>query len=279
MKTNHPPIDLGLSWTARGEAMRYGHRLELWTAEGDTTAFSAAWKRAKPAMEDVGYSWTRLGSQLAPCYWGLPEPGPVEPARRAVEAALAEAAAERAEKARREAVCIAAEVASCASRARPIRHDLAEVVSRHAWQLGRQLAEARALLDDAGWREWDCRAAERLLSNARGNGVRAAHRLEGHALPHWHARAADPAVRAAALAACRYLSGLDTDWASDRNSVGWSSASCWAGHALSERRELDQGVAGHALSILHQHRRQLTDSWRLALFGEPERTPKPELAL
>ncbi|BCM81701.1 hypothetical protein [Methylobacterium indicum] len=259
--------------------MRYGHRLELWTAEGDTTAFSAAWKRAKPAIEDVGYSWTRLGSQLAPCYWGLPEPGPVEPARRAVEAALAEAAAERAEKARREADRIAAEVASCAPRAIPIRSDLTDVVRSHAWQLGRHLAYARTLLEDAAWREWDLRSAERLLSNARGNSVRAAHRLEGTALPHWHARAADPAVRVAALAACRHLSSLDTDWASDRNAIGWSSASCWAGHSLSERRELDQGAAGHALSLLHLHRRQLTDSQRHALFGEPEIPLQPALAL
>lgn len=279
MKTNHPPIDLGLSWTSRGEALRYGHRMQLWTAEGDTTAFSAAWKRAKPAMENVGYSWTRVAGLLVPCFWQLPEPGPVEPARQAVEAALAEAAAERAEKARRQADLLAQEIASCASRAAPIRRDLTDLVHHHAWQLGRQLAEARALLEDAAWREWDCRAAERLLSNARGNSVRAAHRLEGHALPHWHARAADPAVRIAALEACRYLSSLDTDWASDRNSIGWSQATCWSGHSLAERAELDQGAAGHALSLLHQHRRQLTDSSRRALFGEPEKASQPALAL
>ena len=261
--------------------MRYGHRMELWTGEGDASAYSAAWKRAKEPMTECGYSWTRLPTQeLVPCFWLLPRPpGDVDALRRAVEAALAEAASERAEKARLQADRIAAEVASCTSRAAPIRKELADVATRHPWQLGRQLAEARRLLDDAGWREWDCRAAERLLSNARGNNVRAAHCLEGHAMPHWHARAADPLVRAAALEACRHLSSLDTDWAADRNSVGWSSATCWAGHSLSERRELDQGAAGHALALLHLNRRQLTDSHRAALFGGPEMASQLALAL
>ncbi len=264
----NPPIDLGLTWTDRGLGRRYGHQMNLWTAEGDASAYSAAWKRAKPAMEGCGYSWTRLASQeLVPCFWRLPTPGDVDALRRAVEAAIAEAAAERAEKARLQADRVAAEIASCTSRAAPIRKELADVATRHPWQLGRQLSEARALLDDASWREWDCRAAERLLSNAKGNAVRAAHRLEGTSLPHWHARAAGPLVRAAALEACQFLSSRDADWAADRNDIGWSSATCWAGHALSERRELDQGTAGHALALLFQHRRQLTDSSRRALFG------------
>jgi hypothetical protein len=275
-----PPIDVGLALTDQGLGRRYGHTMQLWTGEGDVTAFSAAWKRAKAELEACGYSWTRREDQrLVPCFWVLPEPAPAEPARRAVEAALAAVAAEQAERARREEERVAAEVARCASRARPIRRDLEEIVLSHAWQLRRQLADAQELLASDAWREWDCERASNLVTTARGNATRASSRLNVPSLPHWFERAADPAVRAAALAACRYLSSLDTDWASARNSIGWSSATCWAGHSLSERRELDQGAAGHALALLHLHRRQLTDSHRAALFVEPENAPEPALAL
>ncbi|MEE8629671.1 MULTISPECIES: hypothetical protein [Methylobacterium] len=275
-----PPLDLGLAWTDRGLGRRYGHTMQLWTGEGDPSEFSVAWKRAKPQLEACGYSWTRLASQeLVPCFWRLPEPAPAEPARQAVEAALTAVAAEQAERARREEERVAAEVARCASRAIPIRRDLEEVVRSHAWQLRRQLSDAEALLASDAWREWDCEQAARLVTTARGNATRATSRLNAPSLPHWHERAADPAVQVAALEACRHLSALDLDWASDRNSAGWSQSTCWTGHALSERASLDQGATAHALALLHQHRRQLTDSLRAALFGEPETAPEPTLAL
>ncbi|AWB22549.1 MULTISPECIES: hypothetical protein [Methylobacterium] len=275
-----PPLSLGLTWTGHGLGRRYGHQMNLWTAEGDASAFSAARKRAKPELEACGYSWTRLADQrLVPCFWQLPEPASAEPARQAVEAALAAVAAESAERARREAERVAAEVARCAARAIPIRRDLAAIVGSRAWQLRRQLSEAEALLASDAWREWDCERASNLVTTAVGNSTRAVSRLGALALPHWYERAADPVVQAAALQACRHLSALDLDWASDRNSSGWSQATCWSGHALSERASLDQGAAAHALAILHVHRKQLTDSQRLALFEEPEWTPEPALAL
>lgn len=277
---NEPPLALGLAWTDRGLGRRYGHTMQLWTGEGDSASFSAAWKRAKPELEACGYSWTRSEDQrLVPCFWRLPEPAPAEPARQALEAALAAVAAEQAERARREEERVATEVARCASRARPIRRDLEAIVSAHAWQLRRQLSDAEALLANDAWREWDCEQAARLVTTARGNATRATARLSGPSLPHWHERAADPAVQAAALQACRFLSDLDLDWAADRNSAGWSQSTCWSGHCLAERASLDQGAAAHALALLHQHRRQLTDSSRRALFGEPETAPETELAL
>ncbi|MFH6785002.1 MULTISPECIES: hypothetical protein [Methylobacterium] len=273
---NEPPIALGLAWTDRGLGRRYGHTMQLWTGEGDTSAFSAAWKRAKPQLEACGYSSSQ---ELVPCFWQLPEPAPAEPARQVIEAALAAVAAEQAERVRREEERAAAEVARCASRAIPVRRDLAGIVGSHPWQLRRQLADAQELLASEAWREWDCEQASRLVATARGNATRATTRLTAPSLPHWFERAADPAVQAAALQACRFLSDLDLDWASDHNSAGWSQATCWTGHALSEMAALDQGAAAHALAILFVHKKQLTDSSRHTLFGEPKRTPEPELAL
>ncbi|GJE74958.1 hypothetical protein [Methylorubrum suomiense] len=131
------------------------------------------------------------------------------------------------------------------------------------------------------WTRWGLRAAERCLSNAEGNVRRAEERLGRPAPARFFALAWDEAIRASALEACRYISGLDADWAAERNARGWSQATTWTGHILSERAVLTRAEAAHALALLHQHRRQLSHDANVVLFGEPlapRRRADPEQA-
>jgi hypothetical protein len=192
---------------------------------------------------------------------------------------VAEAASEREAKARREEERHVLDVAQTEIAAPPIRSALRTLLAERPWTLGRALTEARDLAAAESWTSWGLRSAERYLDNAAGNIRRAEERLGRPAPALWFARAADPAVRVAALEACQHLSSLDTDWAADRNSIGWSQATCWTGHVLSEREALDQGEAAHALALLQGHRLQLADELNVRLFGEApkrRRRAKPD---
>jgi hypothetical protein len=254
--------------------------MKLWTAEGDPAGFSALWRSHKSRLEHLGYSWTGLFGPLVPCCWQLPEPADAEVIRGEIEAALAAVAAERAERARIAAEIEAADLARVAIEAAPIRTALAAVVADRPWLCGRNLAEARELVEEASWQAWQMRAAERLIANAEASDARAEARIRrGPRSPRCFELAQDPAVRSAALQACRLLSERDTDWAAIRNSQGWSQTTTWAGHALSERKELTVAEAAYALELLWGHKKQLTDSLRLALWGQAENAPEPALAL
>ncbi len=266
-----PPIDFGTDWTNAGTHRRYGHDLTLWVAAQPTLAFTDAYSRARGLMVGAGYSWTDRGhgeSRLLPCWWNTGVTFDADALRAEVDRVVAEAAAEREEKARREQERHERDVASTEISAPPIRAELARLLAERPWALGRSLTEARDLAALEAWTSWGLRAAERYLSNAKANVRRAAERLGRPAPALWFARAADPAVRVAALEACQHLSSLDTDWAADRNSIGWSQATCWTGHVLSEREALDQGEGAHALALLQGHRLQLADELNVRLFGE-----------
>ncbi len=114
---------------------------------------------------------------------------------------------------------------------------------------------------------------------AGANIERAETRLSRPAPAVWFARAADPAIRTAVLEGCRYISALDTDWASDRNGIGWSQATSWTGHVLSERDALDQGAASHALHLLFTHRKQLPPALRARIFEGALPTENAQAAL
>jgi hypothetical protein len=221
-------------------------------------------------MTAAGFSWTNLGHEgghLLPCWWDTGIAYDVDALRVAADRAVADSAAWRDELARRDAERLAYELAYVAPLAAPIRTELAALIGDRPWALGRYLSEARDLAATADWTRHGLRAAERHLSNARGNVERANERLGRVPPALWFARAADPDVRAAALSACRILSALDTDWAAVRNAAGWSQATTWTGHVLSEREVFDQGEAAHALALLHRYRLQLADELCLVLFG------------
>ena len=282
-----PPIDFGVTWRPVGTHRRYGVERELWLCPDAPPSFSDAYRGARAEMVTTGYSWTDRGRNngvLTPCWWGGGDPVDVDALAAAIAPAIGKAAADRAERARLEEERIQVETARLAPLAAPIRADLAVIVAERPWMLGRHLTAARELLDLESWSVWGMQDAERHLRNARGNAERAAERLGRTPPATWFAKAADEGIQAAALEACKDVSALDEDWASDRNSIGWSMATCWTGHLLSERASLDQGEAAHALALLHGHRRQLTDDQCLRLFGEvPSRrrrpAPAPSLAL
>lgn len=275
-----PPETFGTEWRCVGEHRRYGHTLPLWVAAQPTQAFRDAYSRARGLMIGAGFSWTEKGHgepQMLPCWWDTGISFDADALRAEVDRVVAEAVAKREQKARAEAERHALDVASTKIAAAPIRAALAQLLAERSWAVGRALSEARDLAALEGWTSWGLRSAERYLANAEGNIRRAEERLGRPAPALWFARAADPAVRVAALEACRVLSSRDADWAAVQNSEGWSQATTWTGHVLSERQALDQGEASHALALVHGHRLQLADELCVRLFGEaPKRSRRPE---
>jgi hypothetical protein len=70
------------------------------------------------------------------------------------------------------------------------------------------------------------------------------------------------------VGARRDLSARDEDRASIRDSIGWSPATSWVGHVVSERTKLTRGEAAHALGVLWIHRSELPANLRGSCFGE-----------
>ncbi|MGG3814575.1 hypothetical protein ABEV34_23405 [Methylorubrum rhodesianum] len=267
----YPPIDFGVSWRYAGTHRRYGHDLPLWLCMEAPQAFRDAYSRGRGAMVGAGYSWTDKGHaepQMLACWWHTGVSFDAAALQADVNRVLAEAAAEREAKARQEQERHERDVAQAEISAPPIRTALRTLIAERPWALGRALTEVRDLAALEAWTSWGLQSAQRYLDNAEGNVRRAEERLGRPAPAAWFARAADEAVRVAALEACQSLSARDEDWAADRNDIGWSQATTWTGHVLSERESLDQGEASHALALLHGHRRQLSDEACLALFGE-----------
>ncbi|MGU3542263.1 hypothetical protein [Methylobacterium sp. A52T] len=266
---NRPPLKFGTAWSHAGTFKRYGNELSLWVADIATQEFSDAYKGAPKSLIDAGYSWTDKGHRkpgLMPCWWDL---GPVDLCglANAADRAIREAASARAEKARAAEERHQREVAEVEPLAAPIRTELAALIEGRPWALGRLLAEARDLVAQVYWARPDLWQGERLVGNAHGNIGRAAMRLAKTPPAAWLERVWDEDVRAGALSACRILSAMDDDWAAVQNGKGWSQATCWTGHTLSEMEALDQWHAAHALGLLHQHRRQLPDPLCVVLFG------------
>lgn len=273
-----PPIGFGLQWEALGEHRRYGHAMPLWVGRGDTQAYSDAYspRNFRSRMVDAGYSWTDRGggASLLPCFWGLERPSSIEDIRPDVEA-LVEAVAElRAKQARSREEREAEAAAKLAEEAAPIRAELSRLVTEGGWQFGRHVEEAEHLAGREVWGRGSLERATKLLANAAACRRRAEERLNRPAVPDLYARAEDEGVRGAAHDACLYLSARDEDRASIRNSIGWSQATSWVGHVLSERTGLTRGEAAHALGVLWIHRSQLPASLRDACFGD---APGPSL--
>jgi hypothetical protein len=266
-----PPLDFGAVWTPAGTHRRYGHDLPLWLCREPTPAWHDAYRALRGALVGAGYSWTDRGhseTRLIACWWNTGVTVNEVALSAEVDRVVAEAAAARDARARAEEERHARDIADTAPLAAPVRAALTALLAERPWALGRSLMEARELLSGEAWTSHGLRSAERYLANAKGNATRAAERLGRTPPATWFAKAADPAIRDAALAACRFLSSLDEDWAAVQNSAGWSQATTWTGHLLSERETLDQGEAAHALALLHGHRRQLSDEANITLFSE-----------
>ncbi|KQP29643.1 hypothetical protein ASF49_15905 [Methylobacterium sp. Leaf104] len=255
-----PPLDFeDLPWRLVGERQRYGNARLLHVLDAIPQTFQDAYRGARAEMIGAGYSWTDKANArspdgtLLPCWWTSEAEVDVPALRAAVDAALAKAGARRGAADRRaEQRAEADEVLTA-----PIRQRLQDLVAKRLWSLGKELASARELMTATSWTAYGGRIAERWLEAAEANRVRAEARLARPAMPHWLARAQDPAVRAAVHEGLKYLAELDEDWASEENGRGYSQATSWTGHALAERDGLSELEAAHGLQLLHGHRRQL----------------------
>ena len=274
-----PPITFGAVWRPVGTHKRYGHELSLWLCPDAPQAWHDAYRAARAEMVGAGFSWTDRGTAdgtMTPCWWDTGIAVDLCALANAVDTAIRTAASLREEKARAAEERLAAEVADVAPAAALIRVQLDLMLKERPWAFGRQLSSVRNLLNVENWNRGGAQYADRLLSNARDNVLRATERLSRTPPAAWFARAADPDVRAGALSACRIMSAMDDDWAAVENGRGWSQATTWTGHTLSEMSELDQGQASHALAILHGHRLQLPDPLNVLLFGSaPTRRRRP----
>ncbi|NEU14897.1 hypothetical protein G3T14_22865 [Methylobacterium sp. BTF04] len=110
--------------------------------------------------------------------------------------------------------------------------------------------------------------ARDILSGARSAVAAVDARLLTEAGADAMERAYDADVREALHAACRHLSALDEDRCQEANGQGWGAASSAAGHRLASLESLTVLQAAHAWSIVHPHRKQLTDDLRKRLFGD-----------
>ncbi|KQU31121.1 hypothetical protein ASG63_16640 [Methylobacterium sp. Leaf94] len=278
-----PPLDFGPPWRRVGQRTRFGHTLELYVLDEVPYGYSDAWKAAKPVMESLGFSWTDKGDThgLAPCWWLIgADDADVPPVRAAVEAAIAAAHAERlaydARAAAREEASRLADIERVERIAGPIRARLRDEVTARPWAFGAAAAEAVELAHMPEWTGYGLSCAQRLLANADGVAARADAKIGATPPAAWYERAADEDVRRAAHEACRLLSGLDADWASEANDAGWSKAHTGIGHRLAERPELDQGETAHALAVVRIYRRQLPNELQRRLFehaGNRKRRP------
>ncbi|MCK2057220.1 hypothetical protein [Methylobacterium sp. 37f] len=275
-----PPLNFGPPWTPVGEHRRRGETRELWHLDGPNQAYSDAYRAVRAPLVAAGFSWTEHGTErgvLVPCWWGGVDEADVDvPALQgAVDAAIAVAAAKRAEADAKWEARRLAEAARIAEISAPIRARLAEIVSSAPWQLGRSYAEAAELAHMIEWTRYGVDAASRWIANAEQNRIRAEERLSRPSPQQWFERAADAGVQAATLEGLQFLAGLDEDLASEQNGRGFSQVTTWSGHVLAERDALDQVSAAHGLALLHQHRSQLPpDVARRALGIEPKPTRK-----
>ncbi|MBE7198945.1 MAG: hypothetical protein INR70_14250 [Parafilimonas terrae] len=253
--------------------------MALWVGRGDSQAYSDAYspRNFRQRLVDAGYSWTDRGGEgsLVPCFWGLERPSSIEDVRADIEALVEAVADLRARQARSREEREAEAAAKLAAEAAPIRAELAKLVGDAAWQFGRHVEEAEDFAGREVWGRASLERATRLLANAAACRVRAEARLNRPAPPELYARSEDEGVRGAAHDACRYLSERDEDRASVRNGIGWSQATSWVGHVLSEREVLSRGEAAHALGVLWGHRAQLPASLRADCFGDA--VPGPSL--
>lgn len=270
------PHSFGMAWADQGVHGRYGHRLRLWTAKGDTTAFHDAYRAEKTAMIDAGYSWRQQagGEGWAPCFWELSEPVWNTEVAGRIEAAILAIAAQREAIRLRSQDRLADECARVAISSAPIRADLDSLLAERPWAFGKKLTEAEemAAMSVGEWTSYGAACAGVLVDNAKRAILRAEERLSKPAPEAWYERAADPAVRAAVLVACKVLSDRDSDRASIRNGRGWSQATSWTGHVLSGRDSLTQAEAAHGLALLWGHRSQIPADLRVSVF---EGQPKP----
>lgn len=203
------------------------------------------------------------------CWESVPAPVPytVEEA-----CAAAEACADSTDRARAREKLAAAEAewaANGAARAEAI-DALRACLRTRAWAWNRRKRElAQSLLGDRP-SDRDARLARELVCKVEYLVETITARLGQERVTEWWERAAVPEVRTAAHEACRVLSEMDGDWATVRNSRGWSAAHSHAGHVLASLPELGQSEASHALRAVWAHRRQISPELRERVFGSAE---------
>lgn len=136
-----------------------------------------------------------------------------------------------------------------------IQLDLAALLASAAWSFRSKEPIAREFSEAVSLTPGQHRFARALYIEARGVVAAVDRRLaepaSQEALMRAEGREAD------LLEACRHLTRLDADRARDANSIGWDAPSSPAGHRLAGRDALTPIEAGHALTLVHRHRRQL----------------------
>ena len=272
----------GIEWEYRGcfqtgRGLRRLHKGKAWLREG--CDYRAA-VLSQPELGKAGFTYDteNCGSRVLPVLWerrgldldavgalirdalaGLPD-------WRAEQARLEELDRQAVAQMREEREAREEAIRTCPARAvAAARESLATM--EWAWARAADAARARELIAHGdGITYPNAQRLEELVRRATANVERAAASLAVPYEPEM-TLAVLPGVQAAALDACRVLTAMDADWASERNDAGWGKSHTVKGHVLAARESLDAAAASHALKALRRYRRQLPDELVNRVFG------------
>lgn len=169
--------------------------------------------------------------------------------------------AEQVERDRLRALREAEKAKAWAERPARVRAELKALVEGRLWLL-QPADQARAIQLAAAGERMSIDAAEGIVRKATRTLARAAERTAKPERPEAVERCADPSLREAVREACRWMSTLDDDRASDANGEGWGKTTTLSGHYLAEQSSLTPEQAAYGLRILHTHRGQLPPAMR-----------------
>lgn len=273
-----PAAALGLSWRRLRQVQTKNGSRVLWAGDGDAELYSRAYNLARDALRGVGFSWgtaEREGGRVVPLCWEDPaaDPEALDAALVAADEALARdnLRLARAEEMKREARENSARLVADDSRAAlvALRESLDKL--HWAWPIKkRTLAEAllREPMEVGDVpRVVVAETAVKLVQQVDEAIERVRERLARDPSHDWLARAQDPDVRRAVLAAVQVLCSYDEDRASLENGIGWGRSHSHTGHVLGSLRELSVIEASQALAAVWRHRKQVRPELREQIFG------------
>ncbi|NEU12608.1 hypothetical protein G3T14_10710 [Methylobacterium sp. BTF04] len=148
-----------------------------------------------------------------------------------------------------------------------VQAGLVAMLAENEWALGTRADLAEQFAHADGLSRAQHLWALDILGAARSAVESVDARLSTEAGAEAIARAYHAEIREDLLAACVELTDLDHDRCREANGRGWSAVASAPGHRLANMDSFTILQAAHAWSLVHPHRRQLSEDLRGRLFG------------